>query len=97
MPPAARLRADYSAGDLRSLAKRSKDADQGRRLLSLAAVQEGMDRGQAAKIGGTDRQALRDWVRRFNASGPDGLLDNWSSGPRSALVAVSIVGTGGDR
>ena len=44
------------------------------RLLSLAAVRDGMDRGSAAKIGGMDRQTLRDWVHRFNASGPDGLI-----------------------
>jgi hypothetical protein len=39
--------------------------------LSLAAVRDGMDRGSAAKIGGMDRQTLRDGVHRFNASGPD--------------------------
>jgi hypothetical protein len=30
-----------------------------------------MDRAAAAKIGGMDRQTLRDWVHRFHASGPD--------------------------
>ena len=40
-----------------------------RRLLSLAAIRDGMDRGEAAKIGGMDRQTLRDWVHRFNAEG----------------------------
>src|SRR5271155_833943 len=85
MPTAVRLREDYSAEALRVLAKRSKDANQIRRLLSLAAVREGMDRGSAAKIGGMDRQTLRDWVHRFNASGPDGLLDNWTEGPKSRL------------
>jgi Winged helix-turn helix len=76
MPSAVRLRADYSVEALRALARRSKDANQSRRLLSLAAVGDGMDRGAAAKIGGVDRQTLRDWVHRFNASGPDGLIDN---------------------
>jgi Helix-turn-helix domain len=33
-----------------------------------------MDRGSAAKIGGMDRQTLRDWVHRFNRSGPEGLI-----------------------
>ena len=28
----------------------------------MAAVRDGMDRGAAAKIGGMDRQTLRDWV-----------------------------------
>jgi hypothetical protein len=36
------------------LPRRSKTVNQGRRLLSLAAVGGGMDRG-AAKIGGMDR------------------------------------------
>ena len=70
MPLAVRLREDYSAEELRTLAHRSKDVSQSRRLLSLAAVRDGMDRAAAAKIGGTDRQTLRDWVHRFNASGP---------------------------
>ena len=62
MPSAVRLREDYSAKELRALARRSKDVNQSRRLLSLAAVRDGMDRGGAAKIGGMDRQTLRDWV-----------------------------------
>jgi transposase len=85
MPSAVRLREDYSAEDLRALARRSKTVNQSRRLLSLAAVQDGMDRGSAAKIGGMDRQTLRDWVHRFNASGPDGLVDNWTEGPKPRL------------
>jgi hypothetical protein len=84
MPSAVRLREDYSAEELRGLARRSKDVNQSRRLLSLAGVRDGMDRGGAAKIGSMDRQTLRDWVHRFNASGPDGLLDNWTEGPKPA-------------
>ena len=76
MPSAVRLREDYSGEELRGLARRSKDVNQSRRLLSLAGVRDGMDRGAAARIGGMDRQTLRDWVHRFNASGPDGLPDN---------------------
>jgi transposase len=87
MPAAVRLREDYSAEELRALARRSKDVNQSRRLLSLAAVRDGMDRGEAAKIGGMDRQTLRDWVHRFNAAGPDDLFDNWTDGPTPAPVA----------
>ena len=72
MPSAVRLREDYSAEELRALARRSKNVNQSRRLLSLAAVRDGMDRGAAAKIGGMDRQTLRDWVHRFNAVGSGG-------------------------
>ena len=44
-----------------------------------------MDRGSAAKIGGMDRQTLRDWVHRFNALGPEGLIDNRTEGPKPRL------------
>src|ERR1700678_974171 len=103
MPSAVRLREDYSARELRALARWSKDANQSRRLLSLAAVQDGMDRGSAAKIGGRDRQTLREWVHRFNASGPDGLIDNWTEGPKPRLSVeqlaqfAQIVEAGPDR
>ena len=50
MPSAVKLRDDFSAIQLRALAKRPKNAHRSRRLLSLAAVREGMDRGEAAKI-----------------------------------------------
>src|SRR3954470_16664179 len=62
MASAVGLRADYSAAELRRLAAATKNANQSRRLLSLAAVLDGMDRTQAARIGGMDRQTLRDWV-----------------------------------
>src|ERR1700743_1673656 len=103
MPSAVRLREDYSAKELRALARRSKDVNQSRRLLSLAAVRDGMDRGSAAKIGGMDRQTLRDWVHRFNGSGPQGLVDNWTEGPKPRLSAeqlsqfAQIVGVRPDR
>ncbi len=44
-------------------------------------------RDEAAPIGGMDRQTLRDWARRFNAEGPDGLKDIRSKGhpPRPTL------------
>ena len=90
MPSAVRLREDYSAEELRASARRSKTVNQSRRLLSLAAVRDGMDRGAAAKIGGMDRQTLRDWVHRFNGSGPEGLIDNWTEGPKPRLSAEQL-------
>ena len=90
MPSAVRLREDYSAEELRGLARRLKTVNQSRRLLSLAAVKEGMDRGSAARIGGMDRQTLRDWVHRFNASGPEGLIDHWTDGPKPRLSAEQL-------
>jgi transposase len=85
MGSAVALRSDYTAVDLRRLAKGSKDANQSRRLLALAAVIDGMSRSDAARIGGMDRHTLRDWVHRFNTAGPDGLLDAWSPGPAPRL------------
>jgi hypothetical protein len=49
MPAAVKLRTDYSVDELRRLAKGSKDANQSRRLLSLAAVLEGRARCPAAR------------------------------------------------
>src|SRR5262249_42414996 len=60
---------DYSSRELRRLATRVKDARQARRLLAIAAVLDGSSREEAAKIGGMDRQTLRDWVIRFNERG----------------------------
>jgi transposase len=58
--------------------------------LSPAAVREGRDRAEAAKVGGMDRQTLRDWVHRFNAEGPEGLLDHRSEGPKSRLTPAQL-------
>lgn len=75
MSAAIALREDFGANDLRRHAARAKDAAQARRLLALAAVLDGMNRTEAARIGGMDRQTLRDWAHRFNQHGPDGLID----------------------
>jgi len=69
------LRADFDAQMVRAAAKRSKDGAQARRLLALAAIYEGATRTEAAKIGGVTLQIVRDWVLKFNAHGPDGLID----------------------
>jgi transposase len=87
MTAAIEVKTDLSAADLRRLARRSKDSNRSRRLLSLAAVLDGKSREEAARIGGMDRQTLRDWVHRFNAKGPDGLGDRWSKGPAPRLSA----------
>jgi transposase len=85
MGTAIPLRTDYSASELRLFAKRAEDAGQVRRLLSLAAVVDGMSREEAAEIGAMDRQTLRDWVHRFNANGPAGLINGKAPGPRPKL------------
>src|SRR6516225_6490741 len=81
MGTAIAVRTDYSSKELRRLASRVKNAGQARRLLAIAAVLDGAWREAAAKIGGMDRQTLRDWVIRFNERGPDGLINK--SAPRA--------------
>src|SRR4029077_4145706 len=91
MPSAVRLREDYSAKELRTHARRSKDVSQSRRLLSLAAVRDGMDRAAAAKIGGMDPQKLAGGGHRFNAWGPEGLIDTRTEGPKPRLSEEQLV------
>jgi transposase len=80
MPFTVQLRDDYDAAGLRSRAKLSRDPRQIRRLLALAAVYDGMSRAEAARIGGMDRQTLRDWAHRFNEEGPEGLTNRPGAG-----------------
>ena len=79
------LRGDFDAARLRGFAKKTKDGPQARRLLALAAIYDGATRTEAAKIGGVGLQIIRDWVMRFNARGPDGLLDGKAPGRPSKL------------
>lgn len=85
MSAALRLREDYEARDLRALARASRDANQTRRLLALAAIYEDGSRRAAAEIGGVQRQTVRDWVAAFNAHGPAGLIDGKAPGQRPLL------------
>jgi len=87
MSAAISLRSDFEVEELRCLACTVKDANQARRLLAIAAVYDGMDREEAARIGGMDRQTLRDWVHRFNEQGPDGLINIKPPGRPSKLSA----------
>lgn len=94
------LRPDMTATDLRQQARRAHDASQTRRLLALASIYDGSTRSEAARIGGVTLQIVRDWVVRFNALGPDGLLDRKAPGPASKLnddqrrALVSMVESG---
>jgi transposase len=75
------LRSDFTAEELRRQARCARDAGQVRRLLALAAIYDGASRTDAAEIGGVSLQIIRDWVLRFNAQGPAGLIDRKSPGP----------------
>lgn len=82
------LRSDYDGARLRRLAKASADANQTRRLLALAVIYDGGRRGDAAAVGGVGLQVIRDWVLRFNADGPDGLIDGKAPGRAPKLDAA---------
>ena len=88
MGHAIAVRTDYTACEIRRFAQRAKDAAQARRLLAIAAVLDGASREEAAKIGGMDRQTLRDWVIRFNEQGADGLINIPSPGMPPKLNAA---------
>ena len=92
-----------SALRLPRLARGSKDVDQSRRLVS-----PGCGEGRhGPRSGGADRrhgrQTLRDWVHRFTDSGPEGLIDDWTDGPKPRLSGeqlaelAQIVEAGPDR
>src|SRR4051812_48940618 len=86
MPAAVGLRLDWDAKRVRAAAREAQDADQARRLLAIAAAYEGQDRAAAAKLGAMDPQRLRDWVRRFNTVGPEGLIDRKPAGAARRLT-----------
>lgn len=96
MGAAIGLREDFGSANLRALARAVKDANQARRLLALAVIYDGGRRTDAARTGGVGLQIIRDWVLRFNASGPDGLIDGKAPGKppklsadqRAALAAI---------
>ncbi len=85
------LRDDYDSNQLRRLAKRCRDPRQVRLLLALAAAYDGMGRVEVAKVGGMDRQTLRDWAHRFNEEGPEGLKHRAGAG-RPRLLSDEQMG-----
>ena len=84
MSAAIPLRDDLDGPGLRGLVKGSRDPVQLRRLLALAEIYDGGSRGDAARVGGVGLQTVRDWVLRFNAGGPEALIDPKRSSPGPA-------------
>src|ERR1700678_3836209 len=96
MASAVRLREDYSASELRALARRSKNVNQSRRLQSLAAVRDGMDRGSAAEArrdGPPDAARLGPSLQRVGSGGPRRQLDG---GSQASSFGGSVGGTCAD-
>lgn len=88
MPAVAITRTEFDAADLRAKARLCGEARQACRMLSLAMVLDGASREASARAGGMDRQTLRDWIHRYNASGLDGLADQPRSGRPARLSWV---------
>ena len=84
MASAIALRNDFNGPALRGLGKATKEG-QARRLLALAEIYDGGSRSDASRIGGVGLQTVRDWVLRFNARGPAGLIDGKAPGNASKL------------
>ncbi len=82
------LRTDFDAAGLRAIARQTKDGPQARRLLALAAIYEGASRTEAARIGGVTVQIVRDWVVKFNAHGPEGLVNRKPPGQPAKLTGT---------
>ena len=78
-------RDELTPAQLRAAAGRCEEPDQVRRLLAIALVLEDVPRRQAAEQCGMDRQTLRDWVHRYNATGMEGLRSRKSPGKTALL------------
>jgi transposase len=88
MAAIAVTQSDLTAMELRVAAGREKNSAASRRMLALAMVFDGADRTSAAETCGMDRQTLRDWVHRYNATGLAGLRNRKSSGRPPKLTAA---------
>ena len=88
MARAIALRLDFTGAQLRGLARHCRDASQARRLLALAVIYDGGARHQAAQLGDVTLQIVRDWVLRFNAEGPAGLINRKPPGQPRLLSDV---------
>lgn len=102
MPAPVDVRGDYSPEQLREISASLPDQNHARRLLAIAAILEGVNRTDAARIGGMERQTLRDWVHRFNSHGPEGLKNLRSPGrppkldPSQQAELAEVIAAGPD-
>ena len=74
MPAAIKVtRTTRTLEALRALARSGKDVTQNARLSMVALVLESVGRVEVGRMVGMDRQAVCDWLHRYNAEGPEGL------------------------
>jgi transposase len=80
------VRQDISAVVLRKKARQEKDGKVVVRLFGIAAVLDGISRGEAARQAGMNRQTLCDWIHQYNVKGLEGLRDRPKGHARRALT-----------
>jgi len=104
------LRVDFDGATVRRLARKTKNANQSRRLLALAEIHDGGSRSDAARIGGVGLQIVRWTVSPTNGScgsmpadwarGSEALIDGKAPGQQPKLndaqrqALVAIVESG---
>jgi transposase len=80
------VRKDITATTLRKKARGEKDGRVAARMLGIANILDGMERGAAARAAGMDRQTLCDWVHRYNKEGLAGLHNRPQGRPNRSLT-----------
>ncbi len=86
MGAAISLRGDFDAAGLRSLAKRSRDGAQSRRLLALGMIYDGHRRSDAARFAGVGLRLEHSCI----SARPHRLYRNrkWAHGFGTATVGI---------
>lgn len=69
------VRSDMDADTLRKLAQHEKDRHVRKRILAIVLSMEGAGRAEVCATVRITRGALKNWIKRFNAGGVDGLRD----------------------
>lgn len=81
------VRKDITATELRKKARTERNGRVVARMLGIANILDGMERGAAARAVGLDRQTLCDWVHRYNTGGLEGLRNRPQGRPKRCLSA----------
>lgn len=86
-----------TSSELRCWARHCANGRAGARAYAIANALDGMDRAEAARLAGMERQALRDAVVRYNVEGVCGLFDRpkghkpeWLTEAEQATLAAAI-------
>ena len=79
------VEAKQSVGQLRALAHVERDARVRCRLLAIAFVQSGHSAYEGDGLFGLSAVQIRQWVKRYNSEGIDGLSDRPRPGARPRL------------